>query len=282
MTRTRRATMLPIVLLAWMQTGYTFYNTNPDDPSKGLPLRWYVNEIPVNIDEALSREVPAEDTLVAIRESMAAWNDVDTWSQGHCTHPRLVEEGLVSGMPPIRKVGNGEVGCNLVVFESGDAWLEGKSEIDLQNVIALTTLFYDPRTGEARSYALEMNEGKYEFAVLALPGGDAIDLANTLTHEFGHVLALDHTQRTNRESTMYYSAPAGEVRKRSLETDDMEGLCALYSVQYAEVIPDEGDGGGGCASGTSGTTALPCGMAILAALGLLAGLRRRPGRDRAN
>jgi MYXO-CTERM domain-containing protein len=52
------------------------------------------------------------------------------------------------------------------------------------------------------------------------------DIANTLTHEVGHVLGLDHTPV--RDATMYASAPLGELQKRTLHEDDVQGLCDIY------------------------------------------------------
>lgn len=261
MTTARRAAMLLVLALAWTQTGYNFYHT--DD---GLPLRWYRDDVPVYIDETLSADLPAEDALAAIRASLETWNRVD------CPHPRLQDLGLVANLPPIRKVGSGEEGTNQVIFESGDAWRVGKDLKD-QDAIALTTLFYDPTTGEARSYALEMNEDAYRFGVLDGPDGDWVDLANTITHELGHVLALDHSG--DRRATMYYSAGNGEIAKRSLTLDDTNGLCSLYDEEYADVNPEAGGGGGGTGCSTGVPTAPLALVPALVALAALASARRR-------
>jgi outer membrane protein OmpA-like peptidoglycan-associated protein len=189
---------------------------------------------------------------------------------------------VVAGIVPIRKVNGNEVGGNVIVFQDIDAWNSDKPPEYGNgggNVLALTTLFYDPGTGQIRSYALEMklkmSESAYTFDILDQAGGHGIDLANTLTHELGHVMALDHSDV--RDSTMFSTAPPGETSKRILATDDTNGLCTLYSQKYAEVNPDEGlgeNGGGGCQAGgrTSSAALLP---ALLGLAGLAIAARRR-------
>lgn len=55
---------------------------------------------------------------------------------------------------------------------------------------------------------------------------DSVDLQNTLAHEFGHVLGLDHVDI--EDATMYPSMAAGETFKRDLHPDDEDGARYLY------------------------------------------------------
>ncbi len=290
MNRTTRASVLMAAMLAWTQTGYQYYCTPLVDaitpstciPNKQLPLRWYRGEVPVQMDAALCADMTAADATATIRQSFQTWNDVST-----CNHPQMIDSGLVSGKKPVVSVKGGSVGNNLVAFQSGDAWRADKAGVDQTGVIALTTLFFDPSTGEIRSYALEANEGSYRFANYPLPAGfpadpnlrSTIDLANTLTHEFGHVMGMDHS--LDNQSTMFYRAPAGETSKRTLEADDTNGLCGLYSQMYAEVNPDAETGGGG-RNCSAGPTTLPSTrsalLPLLLALATLAAARIRRGR----
>lgn len=98
------------------------------------------------------------------------------------------------------------------------------------------------------------------------------DLQNVATHEIGHFLGLSHSDVAR--STMSCDAQAQDTDKRSLETDDIAGICAAYPPATAFADDRKGDGG--------------CGVApwrlrdplSRAALGLLVGLlfvrRRKP------
>ncbi|MBI3071038.1 MAG: matrixin family metalloprotease [Deltaproteobacteria bacterium] len=52
-----------------------------------------------------------------------------------------------------------------------------------------------------------------------------VDLQSIATHEIGHLLGLNHSQY--QSATMYYMNQGGAVG-RSLEQDDMQGVCAIY------------------------------------------------------
>ncbi|MRS13250.1 MAG: matrixin family metalloprotease [Actinobacteria bacterium] len=54
----------------------------------------------------------------------------------------------------------------------------------------------------------------------------AYDVQNTLTHEFGHGLPLNHSTYT--AATMFAYTSKGETLKRSLYSDDIYGIQALY------------------------------------------------------
>lgn len=55
------------------------------------------------------------------------------------------------------------------------------------------------------------------------------DVQNTATHEFGHFLNLsDLTGAVNSEKTMYGTTTTGETKKRSLHSDDINGINYIY------------------------------------------------------
>jgi hypothetical protein len=64
----------------------------------------------------------------------------------------------------------------------------------------------------------------------ALPGGDArfFDVQNTMTHEFGHWIRLLDMGTGCEEATMYGQAVKGEIKKRSLDTPDVNGVSWQY------------------------------------------------------
>ena len=56
-----------------------------------------------------------------------------------------------------------------------------------------------------------------------------IDVRSVVTHELGHWLTLlDLSGGGNTEKTMYYMILPGETKKRTLETDDINGINYIY------------------------------------------------------
>jgi hypothetical protein len=106
----------------------------------------------------------------------------------------------------------------------------------------------------------------------------AFDVANTVTHEAGHMLGLDHVCNSAYavpydacgsliEDTMAPSATVGDTNKRTLEADDIDGVCTVYPVGKATVTsPLASSQGGGCAAGTGGGLSL-LGLSLLRWLG---------------
>jgi hypothetical protein len=107
-----------------------------------------------------------------------------------------------------------------------DAWLHPAG------ALALTTVTFVRSDGRILDADIEINDGGFEFTTCD-PNDCVVvhDVANMLTHELGHVVGLDHppsNQMGAREATMFASAPAGEIQKRDLAEDDINGLCTLY------------------------------------------------------
>ncbi|BDG07001.1 matrixin family metalloprotease [Anaeromyxobacter paludicola] len=57
-----------------------------------------------------------------------------------------------------------------------------------------------------------------------------IDVQNTVTHELGHVLGLDHPPLAG--ATMSATATPGETSKRVLAASDVAGICTAYPASY--------------------------------------------------
>ena len=111
-----------------------------------------------------------------------------------------------------------------------------------------------------------------------------MDLRNSITHEVGHLIGLDHPPNTprNAESTMFASAPACETKKRSLAQDDIDGICMIYpsGMPNQQCYPPDGpafklvennDGYSGC----SAVSVESLSIGYLVPLGFLAFLTRR-------
>jgi hypothetical protein len=102
------------------------------------------------------------------------------------------------------------------------------------NAIAMTSITFIHLTGEIVDADIEINRHMYEFADCHnYPSscGRRFDLKSTLTHEFGHVLGLDHPNKALHRAaatTMYADTTTGEISKSWLSDDDATGLRFLY------------------------------------------------------
>ncbi len=186
---------------------------------------------------------------------------------------------------------------------------------------ALTTLFFveddsSSRNGEILDADIEFNAINFAISYQGSSLGSASclsDLANTLTHESGHLMGLEHTCWTGTgtrpvdsdgnlvpscsgalpaeitDSTMYNFQDCGETKKISPEQDDIDGVCAIYPLAEDphECKPVGGNNPGCCVVapwrsdgrspfGLDAGSALVIGLAAL----LLAATRQRRRRSR--
>jgi MYXO-CTERM domain-containing protein len=259
-------------------------------------LWWQARGHSFQIDAQGTPDAPTSETYGAIR------NSFQTWAAVSCSDLSFPEEPL-STSPQDRLVGYfpGATNHNLVLWRTQacravvpandpcltqggcsnkyDCW-DGTLHGD--GVIATTTTTARSLTGEILDTDIELNDApsstgsKFTFTTVnGLPcttptetGCVRIDVQNTVTHEAGHSLGLDHSPDPN--ATMYDSAPAGQTSKRILGTDDVAGICAIYPRGAATVTClAPGSSGCGCSQAQNGPGA------VLGALALLLQIRRR-------
>ena len=148
---------------------------------------------------------------------------------------------------------------------------------------------FNPNTGALYDADIQLNSAEFEFSV-----GDPVtasDLASVLAHEIGHFFGLSHTEIAG--ATMETGYDATDDLRRSLEPDDLDGICAIYPPERAPAShsctprhgfsaqcgadqpPPEVKKSSGCAFRTPERTS-PLGALIVAlALTAACGLRRR-------
>jgi len=255
--------------------------------------------------------VPGLAAFTAIRKSFAQW------STPTCSDLAFTDLGL-SQAAADRRVGYfpGEYNRNLVLFRTancaisvppGDACVQTSGSLKDyrgcsntydcwgrdENVIATTTTTSNRFTGQILDSDIEINnapraDGTRNFRFTAVDGPPCadvnqtgcvdIDVQNTITHEAGHSIGLDHPPV--QDATMYASAPPGETSKRALHDDDVRGVCEIYpkGERTATCLSDPitltagaSSDGGGCGCSHSSPSGAATALAVLA----LAALRRR-------
>ena len=229
-------------------------------------VHYAVNDFTVNAAASVcssSLPDPAGQAYTKVRDGFATWS-----AAGGCTDLSLVPErtsstatgldcqnlvvfrrGLCSALIPSGdpcRLWDVSGSSTLNCADKHNCWdTDDPSHADAR-VIALTTVSYVESSGEIVDADMELNawDGSgpappgYYFTCLdppatscgLVPGQSnciATDVQNVVTHEAGHVLGLGH-QAGVPTATMYPSAPAGETTKRTLDPDDISGICAIY------------------------------------------------------
>ncbi|HMJ16428.1 MAG TPA: matrixin family metalloprotease [Polyangiaceae bacterium] len=136
---------------------------------------------------------------------------------------------------------------------------------------AITWLTFDVDSGEISSAEVEINSETHALAIDA--AAPAIDLEAVLTHEVGHLIGLDHTRVPG--ATMVAETQAfGTQELRSLDADDIAGVCAMYPPRAPASKNEESDSSCAVSSKSSGAQGRVVAACFLAA-GLLGAARRR-------
>jgi hypothetical protein len=259
---------LPLALLCLALAGPArAYERQSVDGKPGLYLFWQNRNISYVVHRAGSADVSLQETLGAIKRATFAW------SSPSCTDLRLSFGGLETAQrtnltiaesePPDKK--------NLFVWHE-DHWPppDATDKTITKDMAAVTTVIYDATTGVIIDADIDLNG--YNFFWTTFDDGTkaATDIEATIAHELGHVLGLAHSPEP--EATMFANTSQGELKKRTLESDDVAGICFIYP--FDTVTPQGGGQGtvkvdvqGGCALGGRPS---PVAVAPLALLFLLA------------
>jgi hypothetical protein len=183
--------------------------------------------------------------------------------------------------------------------------------------LAITSVF-SKTDGTILDVDMELNAVHFRWADVALQGRrNHQDVQNALTHEFGHLLGLDHNcylpgpdflsgadrgvprdhtgqevpdcstaSALLQEATMFASAIPGDTQKRQLALDDIQAVCDIYPASGGLACGEEDDGGcavAGPPMSSSAQGARPGAFFGATAVTLLAALtwrRRRTGFGR--
>jgi len=269
--------------------GTSFVRTGPT--KHGNYLYWESGCIFLTVDNAGTKEVPGDQEFPVIDQCIATWaNDTKD-----CSYLKIVDQGRKDGVEV-----NGKDYTNILKFRDS-SWCRPATKDDAAKCYSpdsagITTATYiddgGPRDGAIVDADIEINGKNFDISVNGVTLGTAnspADLANTLTHELGHLQGLEHTctvpgdpdridgdgnpvpscgSTTDpkiTEATMYPYQSNGETKKTTLEPDDIDAICTVYPKSQDPGTCDPVDNGTGCNSSRG-----PLGpLALVGVLGLL-------------
>ena len=241
--------------------------------TSNLPLFWAKSAFPLpfQINQAGAKGITDGSDFTAVRQSF------NTWTQVGCASVTFADKGLTDRTTTGNALQPDPTAFTPLVVFRGSQWnADGNHPSD---VIALTTNIFNTDTGEILHSDIELNNENFTFTTFDPPSPlIQTDIRNTLTHEAGHFLGLDHS--ADPGAVMYARAPPGETSKRTLGDDDIRGICTIYSNGTTPGFPGI-DGGGsryvpvkGDAMGCTQGSAAPM-LAIFALIGIFIQARRR-------
>lgn len=242
MSRWRRSGLsLCVLAVIWPSTSDAFVRTmtcriNADprldplacaDGEAPVPIFWDLGCVVVHTNERGSADVDRDAVYRAVDLSLEAWNGIG------CSYMSLISGGLTDENRVGYNSCDPALNANVVMFVN-QGWAHQAQ------ALALTSVTYDMRTGVIVDADMELNDQNFNFTTTDVDQLIRIDVRNTVTHELGHLLGLDHTDVS--DATMFATAPTGETRKRTLHDDDIAGMCAIYPAGTGPVCSPVGMG----------------------------------------
>ncbi len=248
----------------------------------GEPLFWATSCIGISLQEDSSVHIDFKYFEQAAQRSLLAWTGLEC-ADGPAT---IAFSQLAEVACKQTEYNSGGTNANVVLFQD-DKWIYK----GVDNTLAKTTVTFNDETGEILDADIEINHANNFFTI-----NDMVveyDLESVLTHEFGHLIGIDHSP--DYDATMFAGYEVGSIEGRTLEEDDILAACEVYpATRSATCSPDplgglgfecggaensvDDQGVGGCTNcSVSRPEESPFHWALVALGALLMGTRRASG-----
>lgn len=188
---------------------------------KGKPLYWKNACTGYSLQENASRQVSFNDASDQMARAFSRWTGKSCPSDPQGTRVSID----VRDVGPVQctqvQYNKDSGNTNVIIFRD-DAW----PHADPTNTLGLTTVTYNPDTGEIYDADMEINSFSAKLSLVDPVPLDGFDFGSIVTHEAGHFLGLAHSGDSH--ATMFAQYRPGSTAMRELAPDDVEGICAVY------------------------------------------------------
>jgi hypothetical protein len=185
----------------------------------GVPLYWPSSCVTVGVQQMGSPRngLGYDDVAAVVDQAFGSWMNAACQGGKPSIGVQLIGPVECGASEYNSKVGN----ANIVLFREDEWPYAGAS-----NAIGLTTTRFDTKTGELWDADIELNGVGARLSIGDPITGD--DLLSVLTHEAGHFLGLSHSFDNAATMKPVYDPGRDGDSFRSLASDDMAGICAIY------------------------------------------------------
>ncbi|HEX3770815.1 MAG TPA: matrixin family metalloprotease [Polyangiaceae bacterium] len=192
-----------------------------DTPVKVLPLYWANACVSYDIQENASVQVPYAQAVTLFAAAFSQWTSTACPDDANGGHVSIQATDL--GPVACDQVQySADQGNQHVIIFHDDAWPHD----DSSNTLGLTTITFDPDTGEIYDADMEINSTPEIPLSLGDPPAGGYDFQSIIQHETGHFLGLAHSGEPG--ATMLARYTPGTTSMRTLSSDDIAGICSVY------------------------------------------------------
>lgn len=189
--------------------------------SQGIPLFWRNACVGYSMQAQGSKKISYQEAANAISTAFTRWTGATCPTDGSGSSRVSID---VRDLGPAEcaevEYTPGAANQNVIIFRD-DSWPYPPE------VLGLTTVNYNPKTGEIFNADMELNTYDMEpLAVRDPVDANAYDFASVVTHESGHFLGMAHSDVPG--ATMYARYDTGQTNMRYLSPDDITGICTVY------------------------------------------------------
>jgi hypothetical protein len=199
---------------------------------QGVPLFWKNSCVSYSVQRNASKAVAFEDAANGTSKAFTKWTGSSCPTEGN-GRSRVSIDVRDLGPVDCAEVNYNQSGGNqnVIVFRD-DKWTHS----DSSNTLALTTVTFNPETGEIYDADMEVNTHDQRVTLNDPVPPDGYDFASIITHETGHFLGLAHSG--DNRATMYANYTPGATAMRNLTSDDVAGICTVYRPDGTRAVLD--------------------------------------------